>query len=159
MPYTISEQLCKKCKESNKLFRNKWHKINKKYYLQSTCRDCEFKETKKHQESNREYWRGLNRKSYSNLKGYKKDQALASRAIRRTKLKRVHWEEELTNFVTSEANELRRLRNEYTNIKWHVDHTIPIQGKEICGLHVWNNLQVITAFENLSKHNKLVEEN
>lgn len=44
-----------------------------------------------------------------------------------------------------------------TGIPHHVDHIIPLQGETVCGLHVENNLRVITATENMSKHNKLVE--
>jgi 5-methylcytosine-specific restriction endonuclease McrA len=43
-----------------------------------------------------------------------------------------------------------------TGIRHAVDHEVPIQGEEVCGLHVPWNLRVITQEENLKKSNKLV---
>jgi len=42
---------------------------------------------------------------------------------------------------------------EQTGVKYVVDHIIPLQGRLVCGLHVQNNLQVITSVENCQKHN------
>lgn len=102
---------------------------------------------------NPELKRLLDRKRY--LKN--KEQFFENNAKRRYKIRNSStpkWEEELTSFVFQEAQRLRKLRDSYTGIKWHVDHIIPICGKDVSGLHVWNNFAVIPKVDNLRKGNK-----
>lgn len=44
-----------------------------------------------------------------------------------------------------------------TGVRHVVDHVVPLQGEEVCGLHVPWNMGVITQDENLKKSNKLVD--
>lgn len=39
-------------------------------------------------------------------------------------------------------------------IGWEVDHIVPLNHSEVCGMHVLNNLQLIPKYENQVKGNK-----
>ena len=64
------------------------------------------------------------------------------------------WYGEFDAFVMKEAHHLAKLREEITGFKWDVDHIIPLCGKQVSGLHVHNNIQVIPKSMNVQKHNK-----
>lgn len=56
----------------------------------------------------------------------------------------------------ADIDKIREIYNKCP-LGYHVDHIVPIQGKNVSGLHVENNLQYLTAQDNLRKHNKFTE--
>lgn len=55
--------------------------------------------------------------------------------------------------ITAIYKEARTL-TESTGIQHHVDHIIPLLGKNVSGFHCPKNLQILTATENMKKKNK-----
>lgn len=106
--------------------------------------------TKKHQTDHPEYWRAINRKSYTKWSSeYRKYRnTLSLLRHRRTKQHLPLWAEkhDIVSFYLNRPE------------GFHVDHIIPLNGANVSGLHVLANLQYLPAAENLSKGNKFAEE-
>jgi hypothetical protein len=133
----------------------------------SYCRICKNKQTssyyykdKERHRQSADKWAQENQDKVREIKAsWKKRNPVYTKADRakRSAIKRsaeVLWDIEFTNFVFEEAHHLRGLRDASSGFKWHVDHVIPLQGKLVCGLHVWNNFAVIPAIINMRKNNK-----
>ena len=83
--------------------------------------------------------------------------AKAANDRRSAKLKRTPcWLSKDEHWMMYEAYELASLRTKLFGFEWHVDHIVPLQGKQVSGLHVPWNLQVIPGVENRVKSNKLL---
>jgi hypothetical protein len=68
------------------------------------------------------------------------------------KLQRPNWyNSKLVNKIYNKCHKLNKIAG---FIKYHVDHIVPLQGENVSGLHVQDNLQIILAGVNLSKGNK-----
>lgn len=85
----------------------------------------------------------------------KRQSILARR--RASKIQRTpKWLTKDDHWLMAQAYELAALRTKKFGFPWHVDHIIPLQGKNVSGLHVPANLRVIPGAENYRKSNKYV---
>lgn len=102
-------------------------------------------------------------KAHKEIKSaYKKNNPQKSAALcaKRRAAKKQRAPEWLTDehlWMIEEFYDLAALRSKATGFTWHVDHICPLQGKEVSGLHVPWNLQVIPWVENVSKGNRLID--
>jgi hypothetical protein len=129
--------LCKKIKHVTEYYADS---NNKLVGLRAKCKDCMNLQSQKHYVKNKDYYA----EKHLRYK-FKKKAAIPA------------WYSELDELVLQEMYTLAKLRKNMLGIEYHVDHIIPIQGDNVCGLHWHKNWQLIPAEENLSKSNKLLE--
>jgi len=108
----------------------------------------------KNREKNKEEYYSKNREWNAANKDKKASYQAKRRAVQLQRTPR--WLDEDDLWMIEEAYSLAKLRTQMLGVVFHVDHVIPLQGRNVCGLHVPTNLQVIPARENLSKSNKHV---
>jgi len=133
-------------------------------YCSSQCKN-KFNKEKAKVEGRNKLWkrdkeknRLAQRRSYQENKSGRKEYTLLQNEKRRALTSKYNLDSEFSSFVFQEAQRLRKLRDITTNIIWHVDHIIPLKGKNVCGLHIWNNFAVIPKQLNLEKSNAFYEE-
>lgn len=152
---------CKQCskeatnEEELKLFAQ--HKRNK-YGRENRCIVCKQKNFKDWKNKNKNY-----RKEY-HIKNKEKENSNSLNWILNNK------EQALSNARKYQAKKYNAIPNwfdkekvdliykEAKDLSLEVDHIVPLQSKYVCGLHVQNNLQLLSSTENKVKSN-LVWEN
>lgn len=161
----LEKRKCKECsiEKASTEFTQVFVK-NKKYY-KTRCKSCTARlETEKRRKNPEGYKQsqlsfrrrhGVQPKKVFSSKEEQYQNMLANKYKYKKRVKHCRnlWDQELTDLVTKEAHHLRLLRNKSTNIVWHVDHIVPLNGRLVSGLHIWNNLRVIPAVENMRKGN------
>ncbi len=81
----------------------------------------------------------------------------SNHAIRAYRLSRATpaWaDKKSTKAIYVDAKRLSKM----TGIRFVVDHIVPIKGMRVSGLHVAENLQIITGHKNAKKYNKFLIE-
>jgi len=165
--FYVGRNICKKCSNSN---RNKYYHENREREL--SVRKQWIKENpekrkvtaKKTYEKNKDKRRAYMQKYYPVNRDRHRESSKAWAKRNRDKMnatynkRRAHqlkatpgWSNE---FFISEIYHLAKIRTEITNIKWNVDHVVPLVSNLVCGLHCEANLQVIPEVINKSKNNR-----
>lgn len=172
------DKLCSSCYITKEV--SEFHKCSRsKSGLKSTCKLCrKEKASKRYVENkcyidlkNKEYYennknklRLTRKKYYEKNKGYLTEKASEWARNNRDR-KNVHKTKRrcLVQNACPNWSESDKIKKVYekakwleslTGIKYHVDHIIPINNPNVCGLHVWNNLQILSSDLNFSKNNK-----
>jgi hypothetical protein len=120
--------------EKGKLARNKYNKSEKGKLSLANAQSKYIKSGKKYL-TRKKYCQGVGRAIVNSIRAKRR-----ASQLQRT----VPWAD------------LKAIKEFYKNCPkgYVVDHIIPLQGKNVSGLHVLNNLQYLTASENASKGNK-----
>ena len=130
---------CSSCQQELSLFLSFHKDRSRKDGYDNKCKPCTTEKNKK--------W-GQENKGLANAKARLKE-------IRKMSGNKVpHWLTESDFLAIKCIYQVAAMRNANSDIRWSVDHIIPLNGKTVCGLHVPSNLQVIPLSENLSKGRK-----
>lgn len=150
---------CKKCRSEDNLSYNQKRplqtKANSKIWYEENSdwakfRAMEWREANKERHStNNKTWKANNlAKNTANAARYKARKLKATPA----------WVDAIQMAKIEEFYDIAACKTMQTGIPHHVDHIVPLKGEMVSGLHVPWNLQVLTARENISKKNKILEE-
>jgi len=173
-------RICKKCgleKELKDFSKNK----KCKYGVTHECKTCFLVRQRKWYGENKEKARANRMKGYYKYHELNKERThdwrknnLSKFAESQNKSRKKHYSRVLADNAKRRALRIQRTPlwanlemievfywvaielSKVMSQKYHVDHIIPLQGKNVSGLHVQNNLQVMLAIDNCKKSNHFI---
>jgi hypothetical protein len=148
-------------KEIYKLRGEAWRVKNEKAYLASKREYLDREDVKEAARVRSKKWKEENpdrkKENDKEWRANNVDKKRSYQAFRRAKVREATppWlTKEHRHQISLIYKEALRLSQE-TGVMYHVDHIVPLAGKEVSGLHVPWNLQAIPAVDNHRKSNKL----
>lgn len=130
--------------------REYYLEMKRKYYSEN--KEMILEKARKYRELNKEAIKEQQRKSYKAApEGWK--MAAAQRRARLHK-STPSWLTDIHKENIKSYYKIASILERVHDIKYHVDHIVPLKGNLVCRLHVPWNLQIITAEENMSKGNR-----
>ncbi len=135
--------------------------------VRGSCKECDNSKKKQYRLVNKDRLEVSKKAEYEKNKQKHLDTKKQYRQLNKGKINalvaaRKMIVKQRTPFWLSDID-IERIRNEYrlaalltklTSEPWHVDHIIPLQGKNVSGLHIPGNLRAMRGVENISKKNR-----
>jgi hypothetical protein len=143
---------CTSCNETKTLIEFDIN-LKLKQGRDTQCNSCQNKVRAKDREANKEVFTLKNRKYSQDNKG-KVNAKTAKRKAAKLQATPKWANLKLIEDIYVSCAEKQILEKE----KYAVDHIVPLQGDNVCGLHVEYNLQILTRKSNAQKLNKLLLE-